>query len=293
MQLKLNINGSAEPFIKYLEDFYRIRQDLLLEIDPTEQRFVCKISTDARSCVRYSSITFEECNMRIISHTGAEELQTDRIKAGILSQLNKFISIIKRFSINSDKDGNVNFNIVINYDKLINADKSIDYVATKLACVSDILTMRIDGFRISELVYIDDNKFNTVVFGVEDPVTFKMDANTINSLIKNSDIMKSDERTDAIIFYNKDREIWAKSIIKEGMDPTFEYKIGDLNVDPMYNINFSVRKKNFTTMLNKTDEDYTVIIGRRTNSLGQLVIDRILFKSLCSDTKIAIAIINE
>ena len=52
MLLKLNLNGSAEPFISYLKNYLRIRESLLLEIDTKTRAFVAKTYTEDKSSVR-------------------------------------------------------------------------------------------------------------------------------------------------------------------------------------------------------------------------------------------------
>ena len=63
-----------------------------------------------------------------------------------------------------------------------------------------------DGFRISELTYLSDDTFKSVVFNATDAVSIEISASTINSIIKTSDIVKIDVRKDALVFYNEDKK---------------------------------------------------------------------------------------
>jgi hypothetical protein len=91
MTLKLNLNGSAEPFISYLKSYLRIRESLLLEIDTNIRAFVAKTFTEDKSSIRFSSIMFDDANVSIVSDDGEQERNGTRIKVGILIQLKKFI----------------------------------------------------------------------------------------------------------------------------------------------------------------------------------------------------------
>ena len=147
MTLKLNLNGSADPFINYLKSYLRIRESLLLEIDTNLRAFVAKTFTEDKSSIRFSSITFDEAHVSIVSDDGESERGDNRIKVGILIQLKKFIQIVERLGSDVNEKGESNFNIEIDYEMLQNQkDKSIDFITTSIAFSSDILKMRMDGF---------------------------------------------------------------------------------------------------------------------------------------------------
>lgn len=292
MQLKLNLNGSVDPFVNYLKNFAKIRPSLLIEIDTNLKAFVAKTFSEDRGSVRFSSITFDSCNMTIVEHDGEKELGTNRIKAGILIQLPKLIKIVERFGAAVDDKGNSNFDIVIAYDVLKNQDGTEDYVTTSISFVSDILRMKMDGFRISELQYLSDDKFNKAVFSVQDPVSLELSASTISSIIKTSDIIKVDPRKDALVFYVEGTAVYVKDFVKDKA-PNFVYKIGELETAPDYPIKASIFREKFIDMMDKTDDNYKIILGRRPTASGDFVVDRILFDSTTTSTKVVISIINE
>jgi len=292
MQLKLNLNGSVDPFVNYLKNFAKIRPSLLIEIDTNLKAFVAKTFSEDRGSVRFSSITFDDCNMTVVSHDGEKELGENRIKAGILIQLPKLIKIVERFGSAVDDKGNSKFDIVIDYDLLKNQEGTDDYVTTSISFISDILKMKMDGFRISELKYLSDDKFNNAVFSVQDPVTLEVTASTISSIIKTSDIIKVDPRKDTLVFYVEGTAVYVKDFVKDKA-PNFVYKIGDLAAAPEYPIKASIFREKFIDMMDKTDEDYKIILGRRPTASGDYVVDRILFDSMTTSTKVVISIINE
>ena len=292
MTLKLNLNGSADPFINYLKSYLRIRESLLLEIDTNLRAFVAKTFTEDRSSIRFSSISFDDANVSIVSDNGEEERNGSRIKVGILIQLKKFIQIVERLGSDVNEKGESNFNIEIDYEPLQNTnDKSVDFVTTSISFNSEILKMRMDGFRISELTYLSDDTFKSVVFNATDAVSIEISASTINSIIKTSDIVKIDVRKDALVFYNEDKILYVKDRgVGSDKKSNFVYKIGELDTEPLYPINIPLTRDRFLKMLDKSDENFKIIIGKNTIDGS---VDRVLFDAVNSTTKIVIAAMNE
>lgn len=292
MRLKLNLNGSADPFINYLKSYLRIRESLLLEIDTNLRAFVAKTFTEDKSSIRFSSISFDDANVSIVSDNGEAERNGSRIKVGILIQLKKFIQIVERLGSDVNEKGESNFNIEIDYEPFQNSnDKSVDFVTTSISFNSEILKMRMDGFRISELTYLSDDTFKSVVFNATDAVSIEISSSTINSIIKTSDIVKIDVRKDALVFYNEDKILYVKDRgIGSDKKSNFVYKIGELDTEPLYPINIPVTRDRFLKMLDKSDENFKIIIGKNTIDGS---VDRVLFDAVNSTTKIVIAAMNE
>lgn len=290
MQLKLNLNGSADPFISYLKNYLRIRESLLLEIDTNMRAFVAKTFTEDKSSVRFSSILFDDANVVVVSDDSEDVRNGSRVKVGILIQLKKFIQIVERLGSYVDEKGNSNFTIEIDYDQLQNPkDGSIDFVATSIGFVSDVLKMRMDGFRISEFAYLTDDTFKNIVFNVTDEVSVDVSASQINSIIKTSEIVKIDVRKDALVFYIDGKTMYVKDRgLGSDKKPNFVYKIGDVSTEPLYPIEVPVTRDRFIKMLDKTDDNFKIIIGKNTIADSGTV-DRILFDSTTSTTKIVIA----
>lgn len=292
MTLKLNLNGSADPFINYLKSYLRIRESLLLEIDTNLRAFVAKTFTEDRSSIRFSSISFDDANVSIVSDNGEDERNGSRIKVGILIQLKKFIQIVERLGSDVNEKGESNFNIEIDYEPFQNTnDKSVDFVTTSISFNSEILKMRMDGFRISELTYLSDDTFKNYVFNATDAVSIEISSSTINSIIKTSDIVKIDVRKDALVFYNEDKILYVKDRgVGSDNKYNFVYKIGELDTEPLYPINIPVTRDRFLKMLDKSDENFKIIIGKNTIDGS---VDRVLFDAVNSTTKIVIGSMNE
>lgn len=293
MHLKLTLNGSVDPFANYLKNFAKIRPSLLIEIDTNLKAFVAKTFSEDRAAVRFSAIPFTDCNMTVVSHDGEKELGQNRIKAGILIQLPKLIKIVERFGADVDDKGNSNFDIDVDYDTLKNADNTTDFVATSISFSSNTLKMKMDGFRISELKYLDDDKFNNIVFNVHDAVSFEVAPAVISSIIKTSDIIKVDPRKDTLVFYVDGQDVYVKDSADKKKAPNFVYKIGHLEIKADYAIQVSIFREKFIQMMDKTDETFKIILGRTKTGEDSYDIDRILFDSLTTSTKVVISRINE
>lgn len=292
MHLKLTLNGSVDPFVNYLKNFAKIRPSLLIEIDTNVKAFVAKTFSEDRASIRFSAISFDECNVTIASHENEKELGNNRIKTGILIQLPKLIKIVERFGSDVDDKGNSNFGIDVDYDVLKN-DGTDDFVATSISFSSSSLKMKMDGFRISELKYLPDEVFNNKVFNVQDPVSFEASSAVISSIIKTSDIIKVDPRKDMLVFYVDGKDVYVKDTNDKKKVPNFVYKIGQLEQNPGYAIQVSIFRDKFIQMMDKTDETFKVILGRRMLDETNYDVDRILFDSLSTPTKVVISRINE
>lgn len=297
MLLKLQLDGKSDNFINYLKNFAKIQDNLLLEIDCKTRNFVAKIYTEDKASVRFSSISFDDCFVKIIDFPDEDTVlaENKRINLAIVKHLPKFIKMIEQFGLDVDKAGNSSFEIIIDFDKQISSGY---FIANTVSFASKILQMKMDGFRMSELTYLSDEIFNSVVFNVEDAYSFNISPQTINTIIKTSDIVKEDPKKDALVIYVDNKDVYIKDLVNEDKlhQPNFIYKIGELESVPSYNIRIPMLREKFILMMDKVSENFNVIIGHRNLNKGEgnnYIVDRILFDSTQSFTKIVISIINE
>lgn len=288
--LKLNLNGNSEPLVNYLKTFAKIQNSLLLEIDTELKVFVAKIFTRDRAAIRFSSISFEDCSISIVSDS-CKERGTDRIKVGILIQLSKLIKMIERFGADVDKEGKSDFIIRIDYDTLASND-SIDYIATTIAFENSYLKMKMDGFKITELFYLPDEKFKNDIFNVEDPVILPLSSETINSVIKATDIVKVDPLADIVRFYIEGNKVYVCDADKDSdsKEPNFVYELGSLESAPGYPVSAVILRDRFIQMVDRSDKGCKLILGHRKNSVGEYIVDRILFDSEDGMTKVVLGV---
>ena len=289
MQLKLKLNGSAEPFTNYLKSYSRIRESLLLEIDTTQRAFVAKTFTEDKSAIRFASITFDEANVKIVSDDGETDRGETRIKVGILLQLKKLIQIVERFGSETDKDGNSDFEINISYEPYVDQNKNVNFVSTQLQFKSSTLKMKMDGFRITELAYLPDDVFANNIFNLSDAVSCEISGDKISDIAKISEIIKLDPRKDALVFFVEGNVLSVKNQgNSKEKEPDFVYKIGEFDIEPDYEIHLPVNREKFIKMLDKTSETFKLILGKFTVN-GSNAVDRVLFDSTNTTTKIVIS----
>lgn len=295
MKLKLNLSGSAEPLINYLKSYLRIRDSLLLEIDTEKRAFVAKTFTDDRSAVRFASLMFDDAAITVVSDDGETERGGTRIKLGILHHLKKLIQIVERFGSDANEKGESQFEIVFDYQPLLK-DKNVEYVSTEVSFVSSILKMKMDGFRTAEFTYLTDSEFLEKIFSANDPVCVDVSADAIDTIIKTSEIVKADAKKDALVFFVDDGTLYVQNKMSDKNKPSdFVYKIGTVDKDSTYPIRFPVNREKFIKMITKAEGNLRIILGHsgKVGVDGNFLVNRILFDSLNTSTKIVIAGMSE
>ena len=283
MVLRLKTKGSSAPFADYLKKFAKVRKSLLLEIDPNKECFVAKTYTEDHSVVFASTLSFENAGFEIVEHTG--DTNGNRIKLGIVVNLDKLIKIVNQFGSN--------FEMSFNYDILTNDDKE-DYICQEVSFKSNILRMKMNGSKIGEFQYLPDDTFENRVFKVADEVKVPVSSDTVSTAIKTSAIAAIDPKKDSLIFYIDNGALYVKDNVgkdENGDDrvSNFEYKLADLTDAPAYPVRLPISREKFVLVLDGNSEAFEVIIGKDVN--GDL--SRILFASTETDTKIVISTINE
>lgn len=288
MKLQLNLNGTPDAFIGYLKSYSRIRESLLLEIDVENRLFVAKTFTEDKAAIKFSSLSFDDANISVVSDDGEAERNGNRVKLGILIQLKRLIQIVERFG--SDVNNGVcDFNIDVVYDKLIDKN-NVDFVGTEISFKSNKLKMKMDGFRISEFHYLSDEIFNNEIFKVDDFCYGELTSDVITDIIKTSDIIAIDSRKDALVFYVENKTLYVQdSVLVKGTQPYFTLKLAELDNEPNYPIRITVSREKFIKMLDKTNENLKVILGHRMGKNGEYIVDRILFSSLDSPSRVVVA----
>ena len=218
-----------------------------------------------------------------MEHNG--DTNGNRIKLGIVVNLDKLIKIVNQFGSN--------FEMAFNYDVLSNDEKD-DYICQEVSFKSNILRMKMNGSKIGEFQYLPDDTFENRVFKVTNEVKVPVSADTVSTAIKTSAIAAIDPKKDSLIFYIDNGALYVKDNVgkdENGDDrvSNFEYKLADLTDAPAYPVRLPISREKFVLVLDGNSEAFEVIIGKDVN--GDL--SRILFASTETDTKIVISTINE
>lgn len=294
MQLKLNLNGSVKPLSNYLKNFSKIRTSLLLEIDTKNCMFVAKVYTEDKGAIRFSAISFEECNVSVVSDNFNGE-RDNRIKLGIVSRLPRFIKMLDRMAVDSDKDGKCDFSIIIDYDEIcsdVSSSADKDYIATKTTFKSKGLSMKMDGYRTNEFKYLSDDVFNNSAFRVDYGCKFAMSSEILSTIIGTSDIFAEDSKRDGLVFMVEDDFVYVTDRpVTEGRTPNFNMVVSQTETNGEDSFRTPIYRDKFIDMLKGSDESYDVTIGYVNGTDRRN--PRILFDSKDSMTRIVIASIIE
>ena len=293
MELKLQISGgNASGLITYLENYAKIRQSLLLEIDVENKCFVAKGLVDDRSAIRYSSLNFEDTNIQIVS---APENINSRIQVGILSNLDKFIKIVKRFDTYLAAEDAV-VNIIVKFDYAFNDKKDEVLAATMISFKTKQLSMKFDCFKVSEFCSLPDSEFFNKIFHVTNEIRFPLTVDTIKNIVSTSDIVSMNARGDILIFeINNNQVSVMDKLVKTDdngniiQEPSFSLNIASLETSSSNEIYVPIRRETFIKMMGKADSNYEVIIGYHLLPDGSSTINRVLFESVTANTKVVIS----
>lgn len=268
MELKLKSTGDISPFVDWLKKYNKITNSILLEIDANDLSFVAKTFTEDKACIRYSKIKFDECALEVVSNTGKIPVDK-RIKLGILLMLPKFIKIIESYS-------GIDFSVIIDYEQL-----DSDIICTSISFKSDNLKMKIDGFKITEFKYLDDDTFINRIHIANNPIEVDLSDEIIKNIIKFSAVGTTDDRTDQLIFFNQIEDGKTYLSVKDN-NKSFEYKLSEIKA--LYDFTLPIFRSKFLLVMKDMTEPFKLIIGDSK--------DRILLDSEVSETKMIISIIN-
>lgn len=293
MELKLQMGGgNADGLITYLENYAKIRQSLLLEIDVENKCFVAKGFVEDRSAIRYSSLNFEDANIQIVS---TPENINSRIQVGILNNLDKLIKIVKRFGTYLN-EGESTVNIIVKFDYAFNDKKDEVLAATSISFKTNQLSMKFDCFKVSEFCSLADSEFFDKIFHVTNETRFPLTEETIKNIVSTSDIVSLKSKEDVVIFGIENNRVFVMDKLKKTdskgnliQEPSFSLNIATLETESSNEIYVPIRRETFIKMMGKADSNYDVIIGYLQLPDGSSVINRVLFDSKESATKVVIS----
>ena len=297
MNLKLQISGgNADGLVAYLENYLRIRQSLLMEIDVQNRCFITKGFVDVmRTGIRYSVLKFEDSNILFVSDTGNA---TSRIQVGILNNLGNFIKIIKKFNSYLTTDDSF-VDVDIKYESALNDRHEECLGATSITFKSKDLKIKYDCFKVSELLSLTDSDYFDKIFKVTNGTRFLLKPENIRNIISISEIatVRSSDSyfyfdiknglvcaTDTPTVYNG-----AGELLKESK---YQYDISKVEGEPNSDeICIPLGLDNFIKLFGKEERDYYVTIGYTLMPDGTSTINRVLFESV--DTKTSMVMSKE
>ncbi len=299
MVLKFKKNTTTNIFGNWLKGFKDINpeQSLLLEIDLEKNMFIAKAFPKEKYILKYSTLTFEDAGLEIMYIEDNDGAVVDnwmdfyglsfpnaaRIKVGILEKLPKIVNVVNMFA-------ETPHDFIITFDKCDSVQyvgdpiRETEWVGTSLTFKSMSLVMTAMCDQISEYFYkCTDETFLNVAARIESPITFKVSEETLNNLIKISDVFGVDKSRDRIKFYTKkinDNEYGLCAY--DETHASFDYLLGYLESGDCTQCEAIINKDNFINAFKGLDtENVLITLDGQPNS-------RILLDS--GNSKIIIAV---
>jgi hypothetical protein len=237
---------NVKAFTGWLRRFVSIDNSLLLEIDEKTSTFIAKVYNEERSCVKFSSIKFNDAGL-----TTKVFSDPKRIKVGIFN-VPRLIKIFDQFS-------DAEFTMTINYQDLVSEDSSIQYAGESILLKNDTLKMNVDCTSLNIFKYISDELFKDTIMATEIVGTFEL---TKSNLEKVNSLCILDNEHKFVDFKFVQNKVYVSG-------KTFEYFIE--KAKDVKDACLSVFKSQYA---NVDIENYSVDLGD----------DRLLFKSKDSNT---------
>ncbi len=239
---------NVKSFTAWLKRFVSIDNSLLLEVDIKTFSFIAKVYDEERSCVKKSSIKFDEAGLTINSTISKE---TKRIKVGIFN-VPRLIKIFEQFN-------DAEFTLTINYQDIITDEAKVQYVGETILLKNKSLKMNVDCTTLNIFKYISDDLFDTTIAKTKVMDTFEL---TKMNLEKVNSLSVLDNENKFMEFKVNDNKVYVSG-------KTFEYLIEER--ENLKNASINVFKSQYA---NVDIENYDVELGD----------DRLVFKSKDSDT---------
>jgi hypothetical protein len=179
---------NVKSFASWLKRFSLIDNSLLLEIDQVKSSFISKSYNEERSCVKMSSIKFDDAGFVVKPNKDSK-----RIKVGIFN--------IPRLIKTIDQYGEEEFTLTIEFQELVNESET-QYAAEKLLLKNKNLKMNVDCTSLNIFKYISDDLFIGSIAAIEVIGKFDLD----KSMIEKINTLNSLDSDNKIIEFNFDKD---------------------------------------------------------------------------------------
>ena len=299
MKLSLSVNESADALINYFKNFSitSTTKSLPFEIDTKTNYFVAKATSELGDRVRYSALSFAECNVKVLEDEGNGE---HRVRVGINNKLDKFIKVMETVASTMEdipEDQPKAFNIVVYFDAFVDR-KETSYICTGISFESPSISIKYETDKATGFDFIPDSVFFNKAIKLKDPVSFMLTPDRIKKIINVSDIVKVGGNDDILAFHLNGNEVWVYS--DENPDASlFKLKLGNLLNDAVYNQIIAVRRRAFIDSLDKTNESFICSTGITVIDVPAAteneaprtdeIVDRFVLKSETTDTIVILA----
>jgi hypothetical protein len=289
MVLKFKKTTTTNILGNWLKGFKDINpeQSLLLEVDLEKNMFIAKAFPKEKQILKYSTLTFEDAGLEIMfiednkgntvenwmDEYGKAFANAARIKIGIFEKLSKIVNVVNMFS-ETPHDFIITFDKCDNIQYIKDNVRETEWVATSMIFKSMSLVMNAVCDQISEYFYkCSDETFLNVVAKIGSPISFKVSTETLNNLIKISDVFGVDKSRDRIKFYTKkvNDDDWGLYALDD-THQSFDYLLGYLDSGNCVECDAVINKDNFINAFKGLDtEDVLITLDGEPNS--RIIID--------------------
>ena len=278
MKLSFKNSGPTDGLIKWLKDFSVMSSSLLIEVDTKEQKFVSKAFTIDKALVKYSEISFQDCNLELLD---SSDNLDGRLNLCIFLMLPKMISVCETFSTT---DFQMDINFEVNQDVALGPLGTL--VSPSINFKSSSLSMRIDEGSPSAFQQLPDQVFNDNVHIAPSPVSVTVTPEMIKNLIAISGILTGDPKKDFMIFEARQTPEGGKMIARD-KESHYVYDLG--NIEGSFNqVSAVIFREKFLLSMKGMLED--VIISISTSDPSRVLLDTTSGKT---KTVISVSVLDE
>lgn len=278
MKLIFKNSGPTENFSNWLKQFKDISSSILIEVDLEERKFIAKSYTEDKALIRYSFITFDECNLKVDSmkddsNKKMQSLDGKRVKVGIFLILPKFITVVDTFSP-------VDHSIEFLFQQVETESGETEYHSQAMVFKSKTLKMRVEECSISEFQEISDHMFFNQICSTADPIKVNISAESVKNLTNISNIFTLDSNRDHMMFYFPDDKTLNVKNPEEslaGRSGSYDYTLGVTENEDNYDLSDVklniLRSRFLMAVKNNSGDNFDLVISTDMSRSNRIIFE--------------------
>ena len=278
MKLIFKNSGPTENFSNWLKQFKDISSSILIEVDLEERKFIAKSYTEDKALIRYSFITFDECNLKVDSmkddsNKKMQSLDGKRVKVGIFLILPKFITVVDTFSP-------VDHSIEFLFQQVETESGETEYHSQAMVFKSKTLKMRVEECSISEFQEISDHMFFNQICSTADPIKVNISAESVKNLTNISNIFTLDSNRDHMMFYfTDDKTLNVKNPEESlaGRSGSYDYTLGVTENEDNYDLSDVklniLRSRFLMAVKNNSGDNFDLVISTDMSRSNRIIFE--------------------
>lgn len=281
-KIKFKKAQSIAKFLEWIEKFKGeiSGNNLTIEMDFTEEKFISKTFTQDRSLVRSSKISFTDAGFEVVGIPDSFD-KSKRVLFGTIT-LDKFISLLKIFETSGEFTMSPSF-------ELEKVGETEAYCTRSILFKSKKLTMNCVGASIvsTGMTPLDDDTLNNRIMVCPEPVKVTVSGDLIKNIICISDIFLNAEQNKNYMEFYTTTDEEGKKVMKV-CDPengSYDYDLGEIEGDLQKDIKLCIYRNRFLIAVKNMFEDTSFTISSQNPT-------RIIIQLNEGETKTVIAKCN-